>query len=63
MWPDPSFGSPFFVHYGKTGGNVEQDIANRYVYAVSNNGFWNDGRQYIIGRVATARLASLRPAD
>src|ERR1051326_5449301 len=49
MWPGARFGSPFYVHYEKNGGNVGQDGANRYIYAVSNNGFWNDGDQYIIG--------------
>jgi hypothetical protein len=63
MWPAPSFGSPFFVRYGKNGGNVKQDGANRYVYAVSNNGFWNDGDQYLIGRVARTKLAGLRADD
>ena len=63
MWPGPAFGSPFFVHYGKNGGNVEQDGASRYVYAVSNNGFWNDGDQYILGRVSRNRLPDLNPMD
>jgi len=63
LWPGPAFGSPFFVHYGKNGGQVEQDGAHRFVYAVSNNGFWNDGDQYIIGRVSRAKLPNLNPAD
>src|SRR5947209_1988369 len=51
MWPGPAFGAPFFIHYGKNGGNVMRDGANRYVYAVSTNGFWNDGDSYVLGRV------------
>ncbi len=63
MWPGPSFGAPFFIHYGKNGGNVVQDQANRYVYAVSTNGFWNDGDSYILGRVSRAKLPDLNAAD
>jgi hypothetical protein len=63
MWPGPAFGSPFFVHYGKNGGDVAQDDARLYVYAISNNGFWNDGDQYIAGRVPRAKLPEMRAAD
>lgn len=63
MWPGPSFGAPFFVHYGKNGGDTTQDAANGYVYAVSTNGFWNDGDRYILGRVPRGKLADLNAAD
>ena len=63
MWPGPAFGAPFFVHYGKNGGGMDRDGANRYVYAVSTNGFWNDGDQYIIGRILRAKLANPNAAD
>jgi hypothetical protein len=63
MWPGSSFGAPFFVHYGKNGGSVKQDEADRYVYAVSTNGFWNDGDHYILARVLRTRLAGLNAAD
>jgi hypothetical protein len=63
MWPGPSFGAPFFVHYGKNGGNVEQDGADRYVYAASTNGFWNDGDRYILGRIPRKKLPELKAAD
>ncbi|MGO9262122.1 MAG: hypothetical protein ACLQU1_38350 [Bryobacteraceae bacterium] len=63
MWPGPSFGAPFFIHYGKNGGDVAQDGARRYVYAVSTNGFWNDGDRYILGRVSRERLPDLKAAD
>jgi hypothetical protein len=51
MWEGPRFGAPFFVHYGKDGGNVGRDGARDFVYAVSTNGFWNDGDTLILGRV------------
>ena len=49
MWPGAAFGAPYFIHYGKNGGRVTQDDADRYVYATSTNGFWNDGDTHILG--------------
>lgn len=63
MWEGPRFGAPFFVHYGKNGGNVEQDGAKHYVYAVSTNGFWNDGDSLILGRVSRQRLPNVNAAE
>jgi hypothetical protein len=63
MWPGASFGAPFFVHYGRNGGQVEQDDARRYVYACSTNGFWNDGDTLILGRVPRSQISGLRSAD
>ena len=39
------------------------DNADRYVYAISNNGFWDNGDNQILGRVARERIAGLRGAD
>ena len=63
MWPGRRFGAPYFIHYGKNGGNVSQDQADRYVYALSNNGFWNGGDDYILGRMARTKLGDLNAAD
>jgi len=63
MWPGPAFGAPFFVHYGQDGGRLTRDGADRFVYASSTNGFWNDGDSYILGRVERTKLAALRSAD
>jgi hypothetical protein len=63
MWPGPAFGAPFFVHYGQNGGSVTRDDADRYAYASSTNGFWNDGDSYILGRVERAKLSALRSSD
>jgi hypothetical protein len=62
-WPGPNFGAPYFVHYGQNGGKVLRDQADRYVYASSTNGFWNDGDSYILGRVERNKLPELRSAD
>lgn len=63
MWPGGAFGAPFFVHYGRNGGEVDRDGADRYVYAVSTNGFWNDGDSLIFGRVLRNRIGMLNPSD
>jgi len=63
MWPGPAFGAPFFVHYGQNGSSVTRDAADRFVYASSTNGFWNDGDSYILGRVERGKLSALRSAD
>jgi hypothetical protein len=59
MWPGAGFGAPCFIHYGKNGGHVTQDGADRYVYAVSTKGFWNDGDKYTFARVPRTRLGDL----
>lgn len=63
MWPGARFGAPFFVHYGQNGGSVSRDQADRYVYAISTNGFWNDGDSLILGRVPRNRLSQLNSSD
>lgn len=63
MWPGGRFGSPGFIHYGQNGGRVTQDQADRYVYAISNNGFWNGGDNFILGRVPRAAIRELNVAD
>ncbi|MDQ2731481.1 MAG: DUF4185 domain-containing protein, partial [Armatimonadota bacterium] len=63
MWPGRFFGTPYFIHYGMNGGQVRQDGADRYVYATSNDGFWNDGDKYVLARVLRTKLPLLNAAD
>nr|MCU0779714.1 DUF4185 domain-containing protein [Akkermansiaceae bacterium] len=63
MWPGPRFGAPGFIHYGRDGGQVNNDLANQFVYAISNNGFWNGGDDYILARVRRGELPRLNAAD
>ena len=63
MWPGARFGAPCFIHYGKNGGQFSRDQAGEFVYALSNNGFWNGGDDFILGRVRGADLPELNPAD
>jgi alpha-L-fucosidase len=63
MWPGKRFGSPSFIHYGQNGGDTTRDNAREFVYAISNNGFWNGGDDFILGRVRRSDLPRLRTAD
>ncbi|MEX2234409.1 MAG: DUF4185 domain-containing protein [Cyclobacteriaceae bacterium] len=62
MFPGLRFGAPYFVWYGKDG-EASVDNADKYVYAVSNNGHFEDGDNYIIGRVPRSRLVDLNARD
>lgn len=62
MFPGRIFSTPFFVQYGKNGEGVPEE-ANEYVYAVSNDGAWNNGNWMILGRVRRDQLEKLDPGD
>lgn len=62
MFPGKRFGAPYFVWYGKDG-EASVDNADKYVYAVSNNGHFESGDNYIIGRVLKSKLPDLNPSD
>ncbi len=62
MFPGTRFGAPYFVWYGKDG-EASVDNADKYVYAVSNDGHFEDGDNYILGRVLKTKLPNLNPAD
>jgi hypothetical protein len=61
-FPGPRFATPYFVEYGQDG-KAAVDNADRYVYAISNDGFWDNGNNMILGRVARAKITDLRAAD
>src|ERR1700722_19607259 len=62
MFPGLRFGAPYFVWYGKDGA-ASVDNADKYVYAVANNGHFEDGDDYILGRVSKSKLPDLNAAD
>jgi hypothetical protein len=62
MFPGHRFATPYFVWYGKDGA-ASNDNADKYVYAVSNNGFFENGDDYVLGRVLRSRLPALSAAD
>jgi hypothetical protein len=63
MFPGMRFATPFFIHFGKEYAAAKVDKADRYVYATSNNGFWDNGDNFILGRVPRAKLSALNAAD
>ena len=62
MFPGLRFGAPYFVWYGKNGA-ATVDNADQYVYAISNNGHFEDGDNYVLGRVSKSKLPNLNAAD
>lgn len=63
MFPGSRFSTPYFIHYGKDGEAPVVDQANRYIYAISNNGFWCNGDNYILGRVERSKIGRLNASD
>ena len=61
MFPGARFATPYFIDYGQAKPAV--DGADRYVYAISNNGFWDNGDTLVLGRVLRTKLADLNGAD
>jgi hypothetical protein len=61
MFPGRRFATPYFIEYGRNRADV--DGAPTYVYAVSNNGFWDCGDDMILGRVLRSKLSALSGAD
>ncbi len=61
MFPGSNFATPYFVDYGRHRPAI--DDADRYVYAISNNGFWDNGDWMILGRVPRTRIGQLNAAD
>jgi hypothetical protein len=63
MFASGRFATPYFIHYGQDGATPDVDGSGQYIYAISNNGFWCNGDDYVLGRVERARLKRLAPAD
>ena len=63
MFPGSEFATPYFVNYGQEGKEAVADQSDRYVYALSNNGYWDNGDKMVIGRVLRSRIANLSGAD
>jgi hypothetical protein len=56
------FSNPFFIQYGKDGKGTK-DGAAEYVYAISNDGTWNNGNWMTLGRVSRGLIERLDPDD
>jgi hypothetical protein len=63
MFPGSRFAAPYFVQYGQDGKETNADGSDKYVYALSNNGFWDNGDYVVLGRVLRAKMGELSAAD
>jgi hypothetical protein len=63
MFPGSRFAAPYFVQYGQDGKETNADGSDKYVYALSNNGFWDNGDYIVLGRVLRAKMGELSAAD
>ena len=62
MFPGTRFGAPSFIQYGQDGsGGV--DGGDTYVYAMSNEGAWDNTDSIVLGRVLRSSLPRLRGED
>ncbi len=61
MFPGRRFATPYFTQFGRNGA-APRNVGD-YVYAISNNGFWDCGDDMIVGRVGRSRIGRLRAAD
>jgi hypothetical protein len=60
-FPGRRFATPYFIEYGR--GHTQVDRADQYVYAISNDGFWDNGNDMVLGRVARSKIGALVGAD
>ncbi len=63
MWTNKMFSTGFFFKYGRNGGHTRQDEQDKYVYVMSNDGYWNSGSAFYLGRVPRAKIGDLKAAD
>jgi Domain of unknown function (DUF4185) len=61
MFPGSHFATPYFIDYGRR--KISVDGVDRYIYCVSNNGFWDNGDSMILGRVLRDRIGLLDGSD
>lgn len=63
MFPRSRFATPYFVQYGQDGHEAVADGSDKYVYALSNNGFWDNGDYVVLGRCPRSKMPDLNAAD
>jgi hypothetical protein len=63
MFPGSRFATPYFISYGQDGREAVADQSDKYVYALSNNGFWDNGDNLVLGRVLRSRIGELHAKD
>jgi hypothetical protein len=63
MFPGTRFATPYFVQYGQDGHEAWADGSDKYVYALSNNGYWDNGDYVILGRCLRSKMPELKGSD
>ena len=64
MFEDPRFSRISFVEYGQDGASPgNPDSSQNYIYAVSNDGNWDNGDSLYLGRIKRSRMAWLDAKD
>jgi hypothetical protein len=63
MFPGNRFAAAYFINYGQDGHEAVADGSDKYVYALSNNGFWDNGDDVVLGRVLKSRIGDQSGAD
>ena len=63
MFPGSRFATPYFINYGQDGHEMTADGSDKYVYALSNNGFWDNGDDMVLGRVLRSKIGNLSGTD
>lgn len=64
MFPGQDFSAPFFIQYGQDDNPASTaDGGDKYVYAVSNEGYTYDGSDLYLGRVLRSQIGALDAAD
>ncbi len=58
MFPGERFATPYFIEFGHEGSSKAN--VGDYIYALSNNGFWDCGDDMVLGRVERIKN---RPAE
>ena len=61
MFPGHRFATPYFIEFGPEG--ADQAKVGDYIYALSNNGFWDCGDDMVLGRVARSKIGFLNGSD
>jgi len=63
MWTNKLFSTAFFFKYGQNGGSTVQDDQDKFAYAMSNDGYWDSGSRFRLGRVARDKIGNLNATD
>jgi hypothetical protein len=61
IFPGSRFATPYFIEFGHEGSSKAN--VGDYIYALSNNGFWDCGDDVVLGRVERHKIGLLNGSD